>query len=39
MSDAPNVPDVPNGTPDNPVFIDRSGRHQVEYRPLKPMLG
>src|SRR4051812_19724711 len=38
MSDAPHVPDVPNGTPDNPVFIDRSGRDEVEYRPLKPML-
>ncbi|HZO37334.1 MAG TPA: cupin domain-containing protein [Solirubrobacteraceae bacterium] len=38
MSAAPKVPDVPNGTPDNPVFIDRSGRQEVEYRPLKPML-
>jgi gentisate 1,2-dioxygenase len=30
--------EFPDGRPDPAVFIDRSGRQPVEYRPLKPVL-
>lgn len=34
----PDIPNMPSGTPDPAVFIDRSGRHVPEYRPLNPVL-
>jgi gentisate 1,2-dioxygenase len=34
----PSIPDVPPGSPESAVFVDRSGRAPVEYRPLRPLL-
>src|SRR3954471_15623812 len=34
----PSIPDVPAGSPESAVFVDRSGRAPVEYRPLRPLL-